>query len=182
MITGAKNYNKINIIFSSKSVTDSKPQVYSCSQSPPSQFWVDLLSIQVFHRCRFRQVDCGDLIHCSWGCTVNFPFLFFVHTAPGFQLGFGPTSACSLPSAFCSCPGRMGLKQQLIKGLWVTHALGRDMYSNYNWDAGQAYCGGGWRDVATVWVTAFVFQGKLYLDHGTLLWWAAQAPEGWECG
>ena len=25
----------------------------------------DSLSIQVFHRCRVHQVDCGDLIHCS---------------------------------------------------------------------------------------------------------------------
>ena len=30
-----------------------------------SSIWDDLLSIQVFHRCRVHQVDCGDLIHCS---------------------------------------------------------------------------------------------------------------------
>ena len=28
-----------------------KPQVYSCSRSPPPQFWDDSLSIQVLHRC-----------------------------------------------------------------------------------------------------------------------------------
>ena len=30
-----------------------------------------------------HQVDCGDLILCSWGCWEGFPFLFFVRTAPG---------------------------------------------------------------------------------------------------
>ena len=39
--------------------------IYHCFQSPPPQFWDDSLSIQVFHRCRVPQVDCGDLIHCS---------------------------------------------------------------------------------------------------------------------
>ena len=33
---------------------------------PKSTFsiWDDSLSIQVFHRCRVHQVDCGDLIRC----------------------------------------------------------------------------------------------------------------------
>ena len=30
-----------------------------------SSIWDDSLSIQLFHRCRVHQVDCGDLIHCS---------------------------------------------------------------------------------------------------------------------
>ena len=30
-----------------------------------ASIWDDLLSLQVFHRCRVHQVDCGDLIHCS---------------------------------------------------------------------------------------------------------------------
>ena len=42
-----------------------KKYIYICSQSPLPQFWVDSLSIQVFHRCRVHQVDCGDLICCS---------------------------------------------------------------------------------------------------------------------
>ena len=33
-------------------------------KSTPS-IWDDSLSIQVFHRCRVHQVDCGDLIRCS---------------------------------------------------------------------------------------------------------------------
>ena len=90
MITSAKNSTKINIKIRNKSDADSKPQVYSCSQSPPPQFWVDSLAIQVFHRCRVPQVACGDLIYCSKGCTEKFPFLFFVRTAPGVQLWFWP--------------------------------------------------------------------------------------------
>ena len=30
-----------------------------------SSIWADSLSLQVFHRCRIHQVDCGDLIRCS---------------------------------------------------------------------------------------------------------------------
>ena len=30
-----------------------------------SSIWEDSLSIQVFHRCRVHQADCGDLIRCS---------------------------------------------------------------------------------------------------------------------
>ena len=30
-----------------------------------SSIWDETLSIQVFHRCRVHQVDCGDLICCS---------------------------------------------------------------------------------------------------------------------
>ena len=65
MITSAKNYTKINIKIKNKLVVESKPQGYSCSQSPLPQFWDDLLSIQVFHRCSVNEIDCGDLIRCS---------------------------------------------------------------------------------------------------------------------
>ena len=52
MITSAKNYTKIHIKLRKKSVTDSKPQVYSCSQSPPPQFGLI--------RCLFRySTDAG---------------------------------------------------------------------------------------------------------------------------
>ena len=30
-----------------------------------SSIWDDLLSVEVFHRCRVHQVDCGELIRCS---------------------------------------------------------------------------------------------------------------------
>ena len=52
MITSAKNYTKINIKIRNKSVADSKPYVYSCSQSPVPQFGMI--------RCLFRySTDAG---------------------------------------------------------------------------------------------------------------------------
>ena len=42
-----------------------KKYIYHCSQSPLPQFWEDSSCIQVFHRHRIHQVDCGDSIHCS---------------------------------------------------------------------------------------------------------------------
>ena len=54
MITSTKNYSKINIKIRNKSVADSKPQVYGCSQIPPPQFWLI--------RCLFRySTDAGYL-------------------------------------------------------------------------------------------------------------------------
>ena len=53
--------------------------------------YYDLLCIQVFQRCRVPQVDCGDLIHCSWGCWEKFPFLFFfLHSSQGSALDLDP--------------------------------------------------------------------------------------------
>ena len=65
MKRSAKNYTNINVKIRNKSAADSKPQVYSCSQSLLPQFWVDSLSLEVYHRCKVPQVDCGDLICCS---------------------------------------------------------------------------------------------------------------------
>ena len=42
-----------------------KKKYISLLPKSTSSNWVDSLSIQVFHRCRVHQVDCGDLIHCS---------------------------------------------------------------------------------------------------------------------
>ena len=41
-----------------------KKYIFHCSQSSPPEFWYDS-SIQVFHRFRVPQVDCGDLMRCS---------------------------------------------------------------------------------------------------------------------
>ena len=106
MITSAKNYTKINIKIRNKSVTESKPYVYICSQSLLPQFWVDSWSIQVFHRCRVPLVDCVDLIHCSSGCVEKFPFPFFFRTAPGFSFGFYLSSVRRLSQA--SVPTQTG--------------------------------------------------------------------------
>ena len=88
----------------------------------------DSLSIQVFHRCRVHQVDCGDLICCSCGCWEIFPFLFFVHTALGFRFVFGPTSTCSSPEGVSYFLREDGVKGSADWGLWLTQAGGRDGY------------------------------------------------------
>ena len=71
--------------------------IYRSPQSSPPQFWDNLLCIQVFHQCRVHQVDCGDLIHCSWGCCDSFAFLLFVCPLLGFSFGFGPTPVYRSP-------------------------------------------------------------------------------------
>ena len=81
-----------------------------------SSIWDDSLSIQVFHRCRVHLVDCGDLIHCSWGCWEKFPFLFFVCTGPRFSFGFGPSSACRSPEGICSSLSQDGVKEAADSG------------------------------------------------------------------
>ena len=86
------------------------------------------MSIQLFLRYRVYQVDCGDLICCSSCCWEKFPFLFFFPSGPGVQLWIGPASMCRSPEGICSCPDRTGLKEQLIRGLWLTQARGRAGY------------------------------------------------------
>ena len=123
-------------------------------------------------RCLFRssqmqvhQVDCGDLICCSRGCWERFPFLFFVRTAPCVQLW-----ALALPlhvghlrvSVLRS--DRTGLKERLIRGLWLTQAGGREVGV---WMRGEPVA-------AEAGVTLqqpeapCVLPGKLSLDRGTL--------------
>ena len=93
MITSAKNYTKINkqtkkradrtlgqMVKNKAIQTKSHIEAYtytltkrekgkniyiSLLPKSTSSIWGDSLSIQVFHRFRVHQVDCGDLIHCS---------------------------------------------------------------------------------------------------------------------
>ena len=53
------------------------------------------------------------------------------------------------PQASVPHPDRMGLKQQLIRGLWLTQSVGREGYGSYNWNAGRACSSRGQRDIAT---------------------------------
>ena len=129
-----------------------------------SSIWDDSLSIQMFHRCRVRQVDCGDLIRCSWGCWEEFPFLFFVRTAPGFYFGFGPAFACRSPEGICSL-----LRQDGVKGAADSGALSHSgQWEGGLRSAGWACSGRGLHDIAPAWGTPCVLLGKLFLDHGTL--------------
>ena len=58
----------------------------------------------------------------------NFPFSSLFTQLLGFSFGFGPASACRSPEGVCSHPDRTALKEQLIRGLWLTQALGREGY------------------------------------------------------
>ena len=62
----------------------------------------------------------------------------------------------------------MGLKQRLIRGLWLTHAGGREGYSSYNMNVRRACGGRGRRYIAAAWGVPCVLLEKLSLDHGTL--------------
>ena len=59
-------------------------------------------------------------------------------------------------------PDRMGLKEQLLRGLWLTQAGG-----GRGTDVGQACGGRGRRDVAPAWGAPCVLPGKLSPDHGS---------------
>ena len=46
----------------------------------------------------------------------------------GLSFGFGPASACRSPSGICSSLRQEGVKEWLIRGLWLTQAGGREGY------------------------------------------------------
>ena len=75
---------------------------------------------------------------------------------------------CRSPSGICSCPDKRGLKQQLIRGLLLTHIRVKEGYGSHNWNVGLACSGRGQHDIATAWAAPCVFLEKLSLDHGTL--------------
>ena len=58
----------------------------------------------------------------------DFPFSSLFEQLLGFSFGFGLASACRSPEDVCSRSDRMGLKKQLIRGLWLTQARGREGY------------------------------------------------------
>ena len=59
---------------------------------------------------------------------------------------------------------RTGLKEQLLRGLWLTQATGRERYGG----GGASLRRQRRRDVAAAWGASCVLPGKLSLDHGTL--------------
>ena len=86
------------------------------------------------------------------------------HSSRGSALDLDPPLRVGRLRASVPLPDRMGLKEQLLRGLWLTQAGGR-----------EGYGGGGaslpWqrrRDVAPAWGAPCVLPGKLSLDHGTL--------------
>ena len=84
------------------------------------------MSIQVFHRCSVPLVDCRDLITAPEAAQRNFPFFSLFAQLLGFSFRFAPAPPlCRLPSVFFN---RTVLKEQLIRGFWITQAGGREGY------------------------------------------------------
>ena len=140
-----------------------KKYIYFCYQSPPPQFGMI--------RCLFRySTDAGTW---SWMPGFN-PLLLRLlgeislsllcsHSSRGSALDWDPPLRVGRLRASVLHSDRTGLKEQLIRGLWLTQAGG-----GRGTDAGRACSGWGRRDVPTAWGTPCVLPGKLSLDHGTL--------------
>ena len=123
-----------------------KKYIYLCSK-------VHLLNLGWFvvysgiHRCTVHQVDCGDLILCSWGCWEKFPFLFLVRIAPGVQLWFVPASACRSPKGVCS-----SLRQDGVKGAADSWTVGHSGQGEGEVQSAERACGSRGRcDVSPAW-------------------------------
>ena len=128
MITSAKNYTKININIKNKSVAESKCQVYRCSQSPPPEFGMI--------RCLFSYSTDAGTSSCLWSFN---PLLLRLLGEISLSLLCSYRSRVSaldldLPlhvgrlRASVLCSNRTGLKEQLLRGLWLTQAVGREAY------------------------------------------------------
>ena len=57
------------------------------------------------------------------------------HSFGGSALDLAPPLHVDCPLVSVLLPDRKGLKEQVIKRLWLTHAGGREQYSSYNWNA-----------------------------------------------
>ena len=87
------------------------------------------------------------------------PFLFFVRTAPGVQLLFGPTSACRSPEGFCS-----SLRQDGVKGAAYLGALAHSgRWEGGVQSVGRAWGGRGQRDIAPAWGVPCIIPGYIYI-------------------
>ena len=82
---------------------------------------------------------------------------------------------CRSPSGICSCPDRTGLKQRLIRGLWLTPAQvggrgGRDTVVKIETRGKPAVAEARvmLQQPEVCRVFSRVLPGKLSLDHGTL--------------
>ena len=105
-----------------------KIYIYCCSQSPPLQFGMI--------RCLFRcSTDAGT---SSWLWRFN-PLLLRLlgeislsllcsHSSQGSALDLDPPLRVGHLRASVLRSDRMGLKEQLLRGLWLTQARGREGY------------------------------------------------------
>ena len=149
-------------------------QVYSCPQSPLPHFCDGSLSIQIFHRCRVHQVDCGDLICCFWGSQRNFPFFSLFAQLLGFSFVFGPASACRSPSGVCSSPRQEGVKRVADSGALAHSGWGRKGYGM----RGEPAAAEAGITLQQPEARSLFFWGSCSWIMGPWPWLAAQAPRG----
>ena len=112
----------------SQKETKGKKKYVSLLPKSTSSIWDDSLSIQVFHRCRYMKLIVEIKSAAPEAAGRNFPFSSLFTQFPGFSFGFGPISACRSRRASVLHSDRTGLKEQLIRGLWLTQAGGREGY------------------------------------------------------
>ena len=116
----------------------------SCSQSPPFEFGMI--------RCLFRYSTDAGTSSCLWGFN---PLLLRLlgeislsllcsYSSRGSALDLDPPLHVGHLRASVARPDRTGLKEQLIRGLWLTQAGG----GSGTEEAGRACGGRGQRDVA----------------------------------
>ena len=72
----------------------------------------------------------------------------------------------------CSCPDRTGLKEQLIRGLWLTQARGREGYRMQ----GEPAAAEAGMTLQQPEVHCVFSQGSCPWITGPWQWWAAQTP------
>ena len=75
--------------------------------------------------------------------------LLCLHSSWGSALVWAPPLHVGRPQASVPTQTEERLKQLLIRGLWLTHARGRERYGSYIWNAGRAFGGRGQYDIVT---------------------------------
>ena len=105
-----------------------KIYIYHCSQSPPPEFGMI--------RCLFRCSADAGTSRCLWHFNPLLlrllgeisPSLPCSHSSWGSALDLAPPLRVGRLRAFVLHSDRMGLKEQLIRGLWLTQAGQREGY------------------------------------------------------
>ena len=105
-----------------------KKNIYHCSQSPPPAFGMI--------RCVFRYSTDAGTSSCLWSFNPLLlrllgeisPSLPCSHSTWGSALDLDPPLCVGRLRASVPRPDRTGLKEQLLRGLWLTQAAGRERY------------------------------------------------------
>ena len=84
----------------------------------------------------------------------HFPFSSLFTQLPGFSFGFERASVCRLPEGVCSSLRQDGVKEQLIRGLWITLAWESEGYGygvSLQWQRSAWHCNSLRRAVCSPW-------------------------------